>query len=165
MNKDNIAYKHKFFQHPSGLGLTVALSVIVAAVTIGVIVMTITFPRLWWLLIEDGLVILLTVMGWRHFSYQVYVYEDKLVVKGIFGVLTECKIADIEKVYKKAFYKEGEFIILKDNRKIKNPNSFRRKNCYVRFECTDKSMKALMDFWHGSMEVLGYKDFLPNNEA
>lgn len=153
--------KYKFLQNPTMIKIFICYSVFWAVLPAFVI--SLTLNDAFMLTVSSiviGLFLLLGIFGFFISYNRVYVYEDKIVVKGVFGVLTECRFDGIVKVYQKKFYREGEFIVLRDNREVKRPNSFLRKNCYVRFECTEKSLGILDEFWEGPVEYLDYSESL-----
>ena len=97
----------------------------------------------------------------KFFLLKVIIDEEKIVIKGVFGIKTQCRFEEIQKVYEKEFFKEGCYYVLIDNREVKNPHVFNKKNSYIRFKCNIKTTQILKTFWHGDIEILNAMQDLP----
>lgn len=98
----------------------------------------------------------------KSYFHKVIFDGNKVVVKSIFGnILNECKIEDIQKVYKIRFVREGDYIILADNRKDGKMVSLSRKKCFIRFQFTQESVEILREFWKGDI-ITNEDDILSN---
>ena len=87
----------------------------------------------------------------RFFSLRVHINSEKITIKGVFGVLTECRISEIKSVSIKTFPREGTFIVIKDGRLSEKQRGFEKKNCHIRFEYNDKTEKLVRSFWKGEI--------------
>jgi hypothetical protein len=156
--------KKKFLQTPSGVALTIigscVLLLMLISSIIGAVADTETDVFVILSIVVGAIFLTVLLLGIKMFCNVVVIYEERIVVKGLFGTLNECKIENIKAVYKKEFWKEGVFYILIDDRKPKNINIFTRKDSYVRFECTNKAERILNEFWHGDVKTLNYEEYL-----
>ena len=106
--------------------------------------------------------LLLLFYSLKSLFHKVIYDGNKVVVKSIFGrILNECKIEDIQKVYKIRFSREGDYLILVDNRKDGKMDSLSRKKCFIRFQFTQESVEILQEFWKGDI-ITNEEDLLSN---
>ncbi|MCL2062374.1 MAG: hypothetical protein FWH03_07120 [Firmicutes bacterium] len=132
----------------AALGLTVAKGTYSLAVALSLVSLTLLFGCL------------------RFFFLRVIVdlQAQTITVRGFFGVVTQCKISEIEKIYvqgmnmleARAQLAIGGWIIIEDTaRTIKDPKNFYKKGCYVKFIYTDKTEKIVKKFWKHPIKTDG----------
>lgn len=143
-------YKKIFLKSPSAFGLTLVIWLILISMLAGSIILNFSIDApIFPLCIIVGVFLLFAFVVGLKFAFNIVIVTNEIItIRGVFGVLTTCKINEIQKVYRKEFFKEGTHIILHDNnRKTEKPYIYTKKNCYVRFQCRKKSLQILSDFW------------------
>jgi len=99
------------------------------------------------LFISAPFFILFLYMGISYVHVWVEVDSENIIVRKIFGIITQCSIDKIKRVY----IQEGR-VILKDDRIVKNSNQL--KNNHVAFIYSKKRLAIIRTFWHGEIENL-----------
>lgn len=152
--------KYCFWQTPGLFGLIIFTEILFLTGFFASLIMAIkTSPYMYVLAAIFGTIfILLLIAGFRLFFLRVEIDAERIVVKGIFGILTECKIIQIKNVYFKHFFKEGYFIIIKDDKQRKGFVGFASKDCYVRFSHTKEREKIVRSFWTGEIFESAWDD-------
>jgi len=151
--------KYSFWQMPGNFAFIVTETFFFLLLTVVSLIKAIIDEPVFYIFpVFFGLITTLFLLtGLRNFLLRVdiNIEREKIIVKGIFGVLTECKIEEITDIYIKDFFKEGTFIVIKDDRQPKNPNNYMQKNCYIRFQHSKERERIVRSFWTGAILTVG----------
>lgn len=98
------------------------------------------------------LIFLLSV-GIRLMLLRIEINSEKIIVRWLFGKLTECNINEIKEVSIRQSHGTGTFIIIKDSRERQWYHFF-QKNGYVAFHYTKKRAMLVRTFWKDEIKFI-----------
>jgi len=146
----------KFWQAPGKIGWVVVFLIAIAAVAGGLLAVGIITEGnnssycIIAAAIAGGLFFILLPCALRLNFIRVTVSQEKIVVRWLFGKLTECKINEITDVYIVDSARSGNFIVIKDYRDIK-AQSYTQKGGSVMFQSSEARLRLVKTFWRGTI--------------
>jgi len=167
LRKYNI--KYSFFQAPVNIVFSIIGMIASGAMAILGIVSGIR-ANIDWFFIGFGILSVLLTIGCLVFflvnTRRVIIYDEMIIVRRLFGqVITECKISEIKEVYykkcKKARRYEGNYYVIRDNRHLDNPNDYRQKGAYIKFDHTKVRENIVKSFWRGEIQEIEVGQEIP----
>jgi len=144
--------KISFWVHPEVVGGFIILKFITLVATVLFLLFYLfgnqTLTTLTTFLAAAFCFIFLLLLSFFRSYVWVAIYFDKIIVRGVFGILTTSEIDKIKRVYI-----QDSWIVLEDDRVLKSPH-YKLKNYYVRFAHSLDREKVVRSFWAGEIERL-----------
>jgi hypothetical protein len=95
----------------------------------------------------------LLIVGIKTTFHKLIIDEEKIILKGLFGIVCQCKISEIKRIYL-AQGTKFRFAIIEDsiNSMGNSKNFLNEKGKYIRFDYSKKREQIIKQFWRGEIE-------------
>ena len=145
--------KYKFWQVPVMFWSVIIFEMALFLATVGTLLVAITSDPVFYIIaaICGAIFVMYLFAGFRFFFLRVEIDDERITIKGIYGVLTTCRIDEIKDVYIKFHGVEGTFIAIRDDRQVKKPYSYSERNGYIKFSYSKQREQLVKSFWKESI--------------